>query len=74
MKKFLLLVSVPGLLCQCETVTSPSDHRPSLTESGLSPEERVQAEKDRPLSSDPSDPLNKVQTADGAVGLSVLQF
>lgn len=71
----LLLCSLgPLLLCQCETVTSPSDNRPSLTESGLSPTERVRAEKNRPLSADPSDPMNKVRTADGAVGVSVLQF
>jgi hypothetical protein len=74
MKKLLLLISVPGMLCQCETVTSPSDVRPSLTDSGLSPAERVRAEQNRPLSSDPTDPLHKVRAADGAVGVSVLQF
>jgi hypothetical protein len=74
MKNLLLLIFVPGLLCQCETVTSPSDVRPSLTDSGLSPAERVRAEKNRPLSADPSDPLHRVRAADGAVGLSVLQF
>jgi hypothetical protein len=71
----LLLLSLSAvLLCQCETVTSPSDNRPSLTESGLSPTERVRAEKNRPLSADPSDPMHKVRAADGAVGVSVLQF
>ena len=71
-----LFMSLAGclLLCQCETVSSPSDARPSLTDSGLSPSERVGAEKSRPLSSDPTDPLNKVRSADGAVGVSVMQF
>lgn len=74
MKKLLLLAVIPTWFCQCEAVTSPSDPRPSLTDSGLSPAEREQAEKDKPLSADPSDPLHKVEAADGAVGLNVLQF
>ena len=74
MKSLCVGVSACLLLCQCETVTSPSDPRPSLTDSGLSPAERVRAEKNRPLSSDPADPMNKVRTDDGAVSVSVMQF
>jgi len=62
------------LLCHCETVTSPSGRRTSLTQSGLTPSERVEADKNRPLSSDPTDPMNKVHARDGAVGYRLLEF
>ncbi len=74
MKSLIFPAAACLLLCQCETVTSPSDHRPSLTESGLSPAEREGAERNRPLSADPTDPLNKVRTHENAVGVNVMEF
>ena len=74
MKSNIFIAATCSLLCNCETVPSPSDARPSLTDSGLSPTEREVAEKNRPLSADPTDPLNKVRASDGSVGVSVMQF
>ncbi len=74
MKPLVFPIAICLLLCQCETVPGPSDTGRSLTDSGLSPSERVRAAKNKPLSSDPSDPLHKVRTADGTVGVNVLQF
>ena len=70
----LLLSATLLLLCQCESMPVTPDRRPSLTDSGLSPAERVRAEKNRPLSTDPGDPLSKVRAQDGTVGVSVMQF
>ncbi len=74
MKSMILSVMLCLLLCQCETVSSPSDRRLSLTDSGLSPEERERAARNRTMSTDRNDPMSKVHTNDGAVGLSVLEF
>jgi len=74
MKSLIFPAAACLLICQCETVPGPSDARPSLTDSGLSPTEREVAEKNRPLSADPTDPLNKVRASDGSVGVSVMQF
>ena len=74
MKSFLFSAAVCLMLCQCETVPGPSDARPSLTDSGLSPSERERSERDRPLSADPTDPLNKVRSGDGAFGVNVMEF
>ena len=74
MKNLTLPVMVCLLLCQCETVSSPSDRRLSLTDSGLSPAERERAARNRALSGDRNDPLSKVHTNNGAVGVSVLEF
>lgn len=73
MKQLLLSLMLP-LLCQCGSAKVTPDRRPSLTDSGLSPEERGRMEKNRPLSSDPADPLHKVHAADGAAGFSVMEF
>ncbi len=74
MKPYLFAAASCLLLCQCETVTSPSDRRASLTNSGLSPSEREEAAKNRRLSDDTTDPMNKVHSRDGAVGVSVMEF
>ena len=74
MNHWLLFVPVTLLLCQCESVPGPDVPRSALTDSGLSPAERVRAAQNKPLSSDPTDPLNKVRAADGAVGVRVLEF
>lgn len=74
MKPLISSMAVCLLLCQCETVTSPSDRRDSLTNSGLSPSEREDAAKNRRLSEDTTDPMNKVHSRDGAVGVSVMEF
>ncbi len=74
MKNVIFPVMVCLLLCQCETVSSPSDRRLSLTDSGLSPAERERAARNRALSGDRNDPLSKVHTNNGAVGVSVLEF
>ena len=74
MKNLLMAAMVCLVFCQCETVSRPSDRRTSLTDSGLSPSERVRAARNRPLSSDPSDPLYKVRTTETGVGVSVFQF
>lgn len=74
MKPFLMLGFSAVLLCQCESVSTPSSGRPSLTDSGLSPAERVRDQKNRPVSDDPSDPMHKVHAKDGTVGINVLEF
>ena len=74
MKPSLLLGLSALLFCQCESVSTPSERRTSLTDSGLSPAERVRDQKNRPVSDDPSDPLHKVHARDGTVGFNVLEF
>lgn len=74
MKSMFLPVISCLFLCQCESVSSPSDRRLSLTDSGLSPAERERAARNRALSRDRNDPLSKVHTNNGAVGVSVLEF
>lgn len=51
----------------CSTTADEAEYGPS-------PYARVRAEKEKPLSSDPNSPLNKVQAADGGVGVKVMEF
>jgi hypothetical protein len=74
MKSMILSVVVCLLLCQCETVSSPSDRRLSMTDSGLSPAERERGARNRALSKDRNDPLSKIHTNDGTVGVSIMEF
>ncbi|MDB6069732.1 MAG: hypothetical protein JWL81_903 [Verrucomicrobiales bacterium] len=74
MKPYLMLGFSAVLFCQCESVSTPSSGGRSLTDSGLSPAERVRDQKNRPVSDDPSDPMHKVHAKDGTVGIKVLEF